>query len=141
MKKRYHIALELSGIHHMQMLDSFDGNWVTCVDAHKIGKRMLEICNDSPRSHHCFWLGIVDRRKQKMHRAFILGLPVMNMAKTRIIGVEMRIVHKASIQLSESPSLFKIVGTSDVYVVAQWMVLFLVNSNDNMILRRSNSRQ
>jgi len=81
---------------------------------------MIDLCSMRPRSHHCFWLGVADTKWEKMHRAFVLGLPVMNEAKDRIIGVEMRIVHKASIRLK--PNEFKIGDTSDLEIVAQWMV-------------------
>ena len=103
------------------MISSFNGDWATSPDACKIGKRMIDLCRMQPRSHHCFWLGIADTKWKKMHRAFILGLPVMNEANDCIVGVEMRIVHKASIQLSSSK--FEVgYNSSDLQTVAQWMV-------------------
>ena len=103
------------------MLNSFDGNWAKSPDARKIGKRMIDLCQKVPRSHHCFWLGIADITHQRMHRAFILSLPVMDVARGSIIGVEMRIVHKASIELRPC-QLRGDIATEDLGIVAQWMV-------------------
>ena len=72
---------------------------MTSPDACTIGKRMIDLCRTTPANWHCFWLGIADKNTEKMHRAFILGLPVMNDAGNCIVGVEMRILHKASITL------------------------------------------
>ena len=84
---------------------------------------MIGLCRSNPPSHRCFWLGIIDKRTQRMHRAFILGLPVMDMKERRIVGVEMRILHSGSILLK--PAEHEQLDTEDLATVAKWMVLIL----------------
>jgi len=102
------------------MVSSFAGNWMTSPDACTIGKRMIDLCRTDPANWHCFWLGITDKNTKKMHRAFILGLPVLNDAGNCIVGVEMRILHKASIKLRSGSTIS---NPKDLRTVAQWMVL------------------
>jgi len=91
---------------------------------------MIDLCRTSPRSHHCFWLGVIDKGTCSMYRAFIVGLSVVDLSERCIIGVEMRVVHSGSISLMPAGPTKP--DTGDLETVAQWMVLLLQHvSNSN----------